>query len=240
MTYAPTPAFAPLPVEHARAARRAGALGGALVGVGLPIALSPAFAWGSTGLQAWVATLPGNDPDGMDADTRAVFEHMLQALSSPIGIVATVVCLLLGGGLVALGIVTTIRRLRRAGVHRPVAVALLGLLLARVGTWVVGTLLGGLPELLLGAWLPPLIGIGFGHVYGDSGGPTGAMFVLAAVLIVIVGVVAAAGTWLGTGILTTWWMARALREKVPVVVAMQPWPVEGWPASEPTAPRSQP
>lgn len=241
MTYAPVPAFAPQPIEHGRAARRAGALGAAFVGLGLAIGLSPALAWGFVGLQSWVASLPTTDPDRTDAETRAVIEHMLQSLASPGGIVAAVLCVLLGGALVAAGIASAIRRLRREGVHRPVAVALLGLLLARVGTWVVGALLGGLTEVLLFAWLPPLMGIGFAHVFDDAQAvPASLAFTIATVVTVLLGIVATAGAWLGVGLLTTWWMARALRQRVPVVVAMQPWPVEGWPAPTAPAPRSTP
>lgn len=239
------PPHAPLPIEHARAARRAGALGGAMVGVGLPIACSPALAWAIVGIQSWAMSLPARDPEPGSEEAREVVALMLQALASPLGIALAVLCVLVGGALVAFGVLTSVRRLRRAGVHRPVAVTLLGLLLARVGTWILGSFLGGLPEMLLAAWMPPLFGVALDGVFdGDAGAPPSLVFAIATAIVVLLGVVAAAGVWLGTGLLTTWWMAIALRERVPMApthawpaAGPQPWPTDARPAAPAPAPQ---
>ncbi|GAA2175749.1 hypothetical protein GCM10009846_26840 [Agrococcus versicolor] len=226
---APPLPTAPLPPEHARAARRAGAIGGALVGVGLPLAASPLIAWAFTAFWLWSLSLTGPGIDEPLPEDVAYFRQMGDLMASPIAIAIGFLCVLVGGGLVALGIVAGMRRLRRAGVHRPVGVLLLGLLLARLGSWVVAAV-SGLPEMLGVAWVPALM---LTPTVDGLDGPGAALEMLPVTIVataamVVVGAVAAAGVWLGIGLLTTWGMAAALRARVPLTWQQAPWQPAAW------------
>ncbi|MEA9986612.1 hypothetical protein [Subtercola sp. RTI3] len=192
MVYSTLPATGASPASHQRRhplSRRArvGALGAGALSLGL-VALGGdfiaavlgqlAFFYGATFLFDGMQTFDLSDPSvGIPADAATVFGI------SPVVIVAA------GAFISALGVVSGILLLRRAGTHRPIAVTLASLAISAVPLTIGAALSGVLAMLAFGV-------LGSSDAGGDS-------------YVVVVGVAAGihVASALPLGALVWWWMA---------------------------------